>query len=228
MIRTAADIDAALEALVRADPRLAPVVARAGTVPLRRTAGGLRGLIGTIMAQQVSRASAEAIFARLAAEVDLDDAAALIAAPDEALRRAGLSAPKMRTLRAIAEAVATGALDFERLERLEAGDAIAEMTAVHGIGRWTAECHLLFSMGHPDLFPAGDLALQVAVGHALEMQERPKEKPLAVLAERWSPHRATAARLFWSYYHAITRRDAAPAPPQIARENPPDLNQDAG
>lgn len=228
MIRTSADIEAALDALVRADSRLAPVVARAGPVPLRRTGGGLRGLIGTIIAQQVSRASADAIFARLAGEVDLDDAAALLAASDEALRRGGLSRPKMRTLRAIAQAVVSGALDFERLERLDADEAIAEMVAIHGIGRWTAECHLLFAMGHPDVFPAGDLALQIAVGHALEMQERPKEKPLAKLAECWSPHRATAARLFWSYYHAITRRDAAPAQALILPENGPGSVHDAG
>lgn len=228
MIRTSADIEAALDALVRADPRLAPVVARAGPVPLRRTAGGLRGLVGTITAQQVSRASADAIFARLAGEVDLDDAAALLGATDEALRRGGLSRPKMRTLRAIAEAVVSGALDFDRLERLDADSAIAEMVAIHGIGRWTAECHLLFALGHPDVFPAGDLALQVAVGHALDLAERPKEKPLAQLAERWSPHRATAARLFWSYYAAITRRDAAPASLPITRKNPPDVNHDAG
>jgi DNA-3-methyladenine glycosylase II len=118
-------------------------------------------------------------------------------------------------VRAIGEAVATGALDFNRLERLAAPDAIAEMVAVHGIGRWTAECHLLFALGHPDVFPAGDLALQVAVAHALALPERPKEKPLAALAAHWSPHRATAARLFWSYYHALTRRDAAPALAEI-------------
>ena len=210
MIRSDADIEAALLALQEADPRLGAVLAVAGTVPLRRGAQGLRGLLGTIVAQQVSRASADAIFARLAAELDLDDAAALRLAPDEALRRAGLSRPKMRTVRAIAEAVACGTLDFDRLERLDAAGAIAEMTAVHGIGRWTAECHLLFAMGHPDVFPASDLALQIAVAHAFGLPERPREKPLAALAERWSPHRATAARLFWSYYHAITRRDAAP------------------
>lgn len=211
MIRSDADIEAALLALQEADPRLGAVLTVAGTVPLRRGAQGLRGLLGTIVAQQVSRASADAIFARLAAELDLDDAAALRLAPDEALRRAGLSRPKMRTVRAIAEAVASGTLDFSRLERLDAAGAITEMTAVHGIGRWTAECHLLFAMGHPDVFPAGDLALQIAVGHAFGLPERPREKPLAAMAERWSPHRATAARLFWSYYHAITRRDAAPS-----------------
>ncbi|ALN74396.1 hypothetical protein M673_16830 [Aureimonas sp. AU20] len=214
-IRTEADIARALAALMEADPRLGPVLARAGEVPLRRSAGGLRGLLGTIVAQQVSRASADAIFARFAQEVDLDDASALNAAPDEALRRAGLSRPKMRTVRVIAEAVASGALDFNRLQRLDAAGAIAEMTAVHGIGRWTAECHLLFALGHPDVFPAGDLALQIAVADALDLPERPKEKPLAAIAALWSPHRATAARLFWSYYHALTRRDAAPVEPEI-------------
>lgn len=211
MIRSRGDVAAALEALTKADPRLARVRAVAGEVPLRSQVGGLRGLLGTIVAQQVSRASADAIFARFAAEIDLDDPAALLAAPDEAFRRAGLSRPKQRTARAIAEAVAAGRLDFARLERLAAEAAVAEMTAIHGVGRWTAECHLLFAMGHPDVFPAGDLALQVAVAHAFGLEERLKEKPLAALAGLWAPHRSVAARLFWSYYHAVTRRDAAPA-----------------
>ena len=213
MIRTQADIAFALGELQRADPRLEQVVTVAGDVPLRRSAGGLRGLLGTIVAQQVSKASADAIFARFANEVDLDDPKALLAAPDEAFRRAGLSRPKQRTVLAIAQATAEGRLDFARIAASDAPDAIAEMTAVHGIGRWTAECHLLFAVGHPDVFPAGDLALQAAVGHALGLLERPKEKPLAAIAELWSPHRSVAARLFWSYYHAITRRDAAPAEP---------------
>ncbi|MFD2236698.1 DNA-3-methyladenine glycosylase family protein [Aureimonas populi] len=211
MIRDENDIAAALVALEAADPRLGPVIARAGTVPLRRSAGGLGGLCATIVAQQVSRASADAIFARLSAAVDLSDHRALLAATDETLVAAGLSRAKQRTLRAIAAAVADGRLDLAGLAQAEAGAAIGEMTAVHGIGPWTAECHLLFAHGHPDVFPAGDLALQIAVAHGLGLAERPKEKALRREAERWAPHRAVAARLFWAYYHAITNRDAAPA-----------------
>lgn len=212
MIRTQADIDAALDALRLADDRLHRVIEAAGVVPLRRGAGGLRGLVGIIVAQQVSKASADAIFARFTQEIDVDDAAAILAAPDEAFRRAGLSRPKQRTMLAVAEAVQDGAVDFARVEAASPDDAVAELVAVRGIGIWTAECYLLFCAGHPDIFPAGDLALQAALGHAFDHETRPAAAAVASIAERWSPHRSVAARLFWSYYGAVTRRDAAPAP----------------
>lgn len=210
MIRSENDIQAALAQLQQADPRLSRVVEIAGAVPLRLSTPGLPGLCATIVAQQVSKASADAIFARLAAAVDLTDPQAILHAGEETFRAAGLSRPKQRTLLAIAAAIAEGRLDFTRIAAAEPGAAIAEMTAVHGIGVWTAECHLLFAHGHPDIFPAGDLALQIAVAHAFALAERPKEKALRALVEPWSPHRAVAARLFWAYYHAVTRREAAP------------------
>ncbi|WP_206453029.1 DNA-3-methyladenine glycosylase family protein [Aurantimonas marina] len=212
MIRTQADIAAALDALRLADGRLHRVIDAAGEVPLRRSAGGLQGLAGIIVAQQVSKASADAIFSRFTREVETDDAAAILAAPDEAFRRAGLSRPKQRTMLAVAQAVQDGELDFTRVEAASADDAIAELVAVRGIGIWTAECYLLFCAGHPDIFPAGDLALQAALGHAFDHEARPAAAAVALIAERWSPHRSVAARLFWSYYAAVTRRDAAPAP----------------
>ncbi len=211
MIDSEADIARELEKLVLLDARLAKVVDIAGDVPLRRTAPGLRGLIGTVVGQQVSRASAEAIFGRFARLVDLDDPMAILAADPTVLREAGLSAAKQRTALALAEAVRDARIDLDRIDRLSPGAAIAELTALPGIGVWTAECYLLFAAGHSDVFPAGDLALQVAVAHAFALPERPKEKSLALLGARWSPHRSVAARLFWSYYHAVTRRDAAPA-----------------
>lgn len=211
MIRTEDDIRAGLEALRRLDPRLDGVIAAAGTVPLRRSPAGLRGLAGTIVGQQVSKASAAAIFGRLCQVCDLDDPAAIHAASDEDLRLAGLSGSKQRTLRALADACLSGALDFERLARAEPAQAIAELVVLRGIGVWTAECYLLFSAGHPDVFPSGDLALQVAVGHALRLPERPKQKAVALIAADWSPHRSVAARLFWAYYGATVRRDATPA-----------------
>ena len=231
-IRTDDDVNAGLEALVALDPRLVLVAERAGPLPLRRLAGGLAGLVGIVIGQQVSRASADAIRGRLHRELDPGDAQALAVASDEAFRRAGLSRPKQRTMRALAEAILDGRLDFARLERLRAEDAIAELVAVPGIGPWTAQCYLLFCAGHPDVFPAGDLALQIAVGHAFADSEpmvggpcrpasaadpgivpgaaRPSAKTVAAMAEAWSPHRAVAARLFWAYYAAITRRDAVP------------------
>ncbi|MCQ0987661.1 DNA-3-methyladenine glycosylase family protein [Jiella marina] len=210
MISTEADIAEALDELLAADPRLDPVLRTAGTVPLRRSTRGLRGLIAIIVAQQVSKASADAIFGRLAAAVDLDDAAAILAADETTLRAAGLSRPKQRTVRAIAEAVSDGRLSLERCESSAAEDAVAELVALPGVGPWTAECYLLFCAGHRDIFPAGDLALQVAVAHAFAHDDRPAAKALAGIAEAWRPHRSVAARLFWAYYGAVNRREVVP------------------
>ncbi|HEX2018353.1 MAG TPA: DNA-3-methyladenine glycosylase 2 family protein [Aurantimonas sp.] len=209
-IRSEADVAAGIAALRRADPRLAAVIDGAGPVPLRRRAGGLAGLVAIIVGQQVSRASAEAIYARLVAEIDVGSGPAILAASDEAFRRAGMSRPKQQTLLAVAQALDERRLDFRRMEAAPAEAAIAELVAVRGIGPWTAECYLLFCSGHPDVFPAGDLALQVAVGHAFSHPSRPSARQLAALAAAWSPHRAVAARLFWSYYAALTQRDAMP------------------
>ena len=124
-------------------------------------------------------------------------------------REAGLSRPKQKTLRAVAQAVADG-LDLDHLCTLDAADAMARMVAVSGIGPWTAEVYLLFAAGHPDIFPARDVALQTAVGHALGMEVRPGEKALIAIAESWRPWRGVASRLFWAYYRTIKGRDAVP------------------
>lgn len=210
MIDSDVDVAAAIERLRQLDERLHPVIAAAGAVPLRRTAGGLRGLCSVIVSQQVSRASAEAIFARLLKAIDIDDPEAILAAPDSAFRMAGLSRPKQKTLLAIAGSVRSGELDLARVAAASPAAALDELLRVHGIGPWTAECYLLFSAGHPDIFPAGDLALQHAVMHALALEARPTQKALVGIAKAWAPHRSVAARLFWAYYREITRRDAAP------------------
>jgi DNA-3-methyladenine glycosylase II len=211
MILTEEDLARELEALAALDARLRPVVDRAGAIPLRKTPGGLKGLIGTIVGQQVSRASAAAIFGRLERLIDLEDPKAIVAATEEDFRLAGMSRGKQRTVIGIAEACLSGALDFDRLSGEPPQNAITELSALHGIGPWTAESFLLFSAGHPDIFPAGDVALQAAVAHAFQMPARPKEKALKRAAEAWAPHRSVAARLFWAYYAVITRRDATPA-----------------
>ncbi|RWF62323.1 MAG: DNA-3-methyladenine glycosylase 2 family protein, partial [Mesorhizobium sp.] len=129
---------------------------------------------------------------------------------DEAMfREAGLSRPKQRGLVAVAQAVVDG-LDLDHLCLLDATDAITAMIKVSGIGPWTAEVYLLFAAGHPDVFPARDVALQSAVGHALGIDPRPPEKTLIQLAESWSPWRGVASRLFWAYYRELKGRDAAP------------------
>lgn len=208
-IETLADIEAALAALTAADPRLVPVIERAGPVPLRRQRPGFVSLAEIIVSQQVSKASAEAIFGRLCTLIDPLDANGVLAADEEMFRAAGLSRPKQKTMMAMAQAVQDG-LDLDHLCGLEAGDAIGAMVAVHGIGQWTAEIYLLFCAGHPDIFPARDVALQAAVGEALGLDARPGEKALAAIAESWAPWRGTAARLFWAYYAAMKGRDGAP------------------
>lgn len=209
-IETPDDIKAGIEALLRLDPRLAPVVAMAGEVPLRRSAPGFASLAGIVIAQQVSRASADAMSVRLAALVDPLDAAGVIAGGEEMLRAAGLSRAKQATLLAIARAELEGGLDLRRLAGDDAGEAIARLTALRGIGPWTAEVYLLFCAGHADVFPARDVALQSAVGHAFSIAPRPAEKALSALAESWAPWRGVAARLFWAYYRHMHGRDAAP------------------
>jgi DNA-3-methyladenine glycosylase II len=199
-----------LDALCAADPRLVRVREKAGEVPLRLSEPGFRSLASIIVSQQVSRASAEAIFGRLVRLVDPLTAEGVLAAGADIFREAGLSRPKQRTLLALADAVANDGLDLHHLCRLDAGKAMRALTAVHGIGAWTAEVYLLFAAGHPDIFPARDVALQTAVGHALAIDPRPGEKALIGLAETWSPWRGIAARLFWAYYRETRGRDAAP------------------
>jgi DNA-3-methyladenine glycosylase II len=194
--------------LEAADPAcIGPIRAIAGRPPLRRRAPGLEGLAAIIVAQQVSVASARAIEARLLARFPGCDAAALARADEEELRACGLSRPKMRTLRACAEATLSGALDLEALARASAEEAHAALTTVKGIGPWTADIYLLFCLGHPDAFPAGDLALQEAAKIAFGLRRRPDAKKLDALARAWRPWRAVAARLLWSYYAAAKSRE---------------------
>ncbi len=204
------DIEAGLEALVLADARLAAIRDRAHAVPLRRSQPGFQSLASIVVAQQVSTASASAIWGRLAGAVDPLTPENFIVSGEEAWRLAGLSRAKQRTLLAVSEALVAGALDLDGLCTLPAEQAIAELTAIKGIGPWTAEVYLLFAAGHPDVFPAGDVALQAAVGHAFSHAERPDAAALRAMAEAWSPWRGVAARLFWAYYAAIKGREAAP------------------
>lgn len=198
-----------LDALCAIDRRLEAVRGRAGEVPLRLSEPGFRSLASIIVSQQVSRASADAIFGRLTILLNPLTPEAVLAANEEVFREAGLSRPKQRGLLATAKAVADG-LDLHHLCSLDAEGAIAALTAVPGIGTWTAEVYLLFAAGHPDIFPARDVALQSAVGHALGIEPRPPEKALIALAESWSPWRGVASRLFWAYYRELKGRDAVP------------------
>jgi DNA-3-methyladenine glycosylase II len=176
-----------------------------GHPPLRRREPGFVGLAAIIVSQQVSVASAAAIFARVEARFNPLTAEAILASDEEALRGCGLSGPKLRALVSAARAVAEG-LDLVGLAALPAPEAHRALVAVKGVGPWTADIFLLFCLGHPDAFPAGDLALQEAAKLALGLRKRPEAAKLEKLAEKWRPFRGVAARLLWAYYGAIKTR----------------------
>jgi DNA-3-methyladenine glycosylase II len=210
-INTETDLDFALAALGKGDPRLPALVAAAGRPPLRRRPDGFAGLAATIVAQQLSTASAGAIWARLAAAFDPLTPEAIARAHPARLKRVGLSAPKIRTLKAIARAIISSELDLSALAALSADEAHAALVAIHGIGPWTADIYLLASLGDADAWPAGDLALQEAARLAFGLKARPTAKEMVALAEKWRPFRAVAARVLWTYYRFRKGREGAPA-----------------
>jgi DNA-3-methyladenine glycosylase II len=209
VIETEADIAEGLDYLARRDRRLKKVIRTAGTVPLRRRGQGFGGLARIIVGQQLSVASAAAIWGRLEQAFPQMDAASLAAASDEILRGVGLSAAKIRTLRAISQAVNEG-LDLASLADAPAEAAHGRLTGIKGIGPWTADIYLLFCLGHADIFPVGDLALRNAVAEAFGLEPPVPVDVLADIAAKWSPWRGVAARLFWAYYRAMRQRAAVP------------------
>ncbi|TAK47540.1 MAG: DNA-3-methyladenine glycosylase 2 family protein [Xanthobacteraceae bacterium] len=214
-LRSQHDLDTALGLLLARDARLAAVREAAGAFALRQRPAGFAGLTATIVGQQLSIASAAAIWRRLSAAFDPFHPEALRRARADRLARLGLSAAKIRTLRAVTRAIAAGELDLDALGRCEADEAHRRLVAVHGIGPWTADIYLLFCLGHADAWPAGDLALKVAVTAALRLPDRPSAKEMAALAEPWRPWRGVAAHLLWAYYPTI--RAAARNAAAIAR-----------
>jgi DNA-3-methyladenine glycosylase II len=158
------------------------------------------------VAQQVSTASAAAIFARLQARIVPLEAAEIVKATEEELRACGLSGAKIRALFALAKAIVDDGLDLTGLGVLDAEDAHKALVAVKGVGPWTADIFLLFCLGHPDAFPAGDLALQEAAKLALNLKRRPDVAKLERIAERWRPLRGVAARMLWAYYRGVKAR----------------------
>src|SRR5580700_6751531 len=211
-IHTEADLERGIDALLAADPRFAALIAKAGRPPLRRRPDGFAGLAATVVSQQLSTASAGAIWGRLAVAFDPFTPEAIMRARAPQLARLGLSAPKIRALKEIARAIARGKLALASLADLAAEDAHAALTAVHGIGPWTADIYLLACLGHADAWPAGDLALQEAARLAFGLRARPTAKEMMPLAEPWRPWRAVAARVLWTYYRAAKGREGAPTP----------------
>jgi DNA-3-methyladenine glycosylase II len=209
-IENEADLAAAVERLVAVDPRIGEMIALGGPPPLRRREGGFAGLASIVCSQQLSTASAAAIWGRLAAAFDPFEHEAILAARTPKLQRAGLSIPKIRTFKTIARAVRDGAIDLDALGEMPAEEAHAALVAIKGIGPWTADIYLLFCIGHADAFPAGDLALQEAARIILRKRKRPTAKQLEKIAEIWRPYRGVAARVLWAYYRVAKQRDAVP------------------
>jgi DNA-3-methyladenine glycosylase II len=212
-IDTEADLASAVAELVALDPKVGEILVLSGPPLLRRRAGGFAGLASIVCSQQVSTASAAAIWGRLELAFKPFDHRAILAARTPKLQRAGLSLPKIKTFREIARTVRDGGIDLEALHDMPADEAHAKLVAIKGIGPWTADIYLLFCIGHADAFPAGDLALQEAARIAFRKRQRPTAKQLEKIAESWRPYRGVAARILWAYYAANKRRDAVPIQP---------------
>jgi DNA-3-methyladenine glycosylase II len=206
-IHTEADLDAGIAGLMKADPRWAPIAARTGRPPLRRREGGFAGLAQIIVSQQVSVASAAAIHGRLVSIGDPFDHTAVARARKDRLLRVGLSNAKIKTLKEIARAIEKSYIDLAALADVPADEAHDRLTALHGIGPWTADVYLLACIGHADAWPAGDVALQEAARLAFDLPARPSSKEMIALADGWRPLRAVAARLLWSYYRVAKSRE---------------------
>jgi DNA-3-methyladenine glycosylase II len=202
IIEAQADIIEGCEWLICAEPRFGQALELTGTPPLRRRPGGFAALLQTICAQQLSVASADSVWAKLCA-TGADDPAVVVTLTEDSLRDCGLSRPKARYARALAEAE----IDYAALASMPEDEAIAVLTAVKGIGAWTAEIYLMFSIGRADVFAPGDLALQEAARLLFDLPGRPTEKALRAQAAEWSPWRGVAARLLWAYYRAAKRRE---------------------
>lgn len=198
---SAAHLKRAINAVARADSRVAAGLAEVGLPEPRHRPAGYNALLRTLVAQQISVAAARSIYARLEAALgDLDSPAVILAASDETLRAGGLSRQKIAYARSLAEAVETGLLDFPALARLDDEAAIAVLSSIKGFGRWSAEIYLLFAEGRPDIWPADDLGLQEGVRRLLRLEERPRPKALRTLTEGWRPHRGAMAVFCWHYY----------------------------
>ena len=198
----------ALEALIRADPDFATILARAGPLPWRVRAPGFPGLLQAIVAQLISNQAAAAIWGRVRALPGALDPAGLLALPEDSLRGAGLSRPKVAHARILARAFQEGTLTAGALAAMDDEAVIAAITAVKGLGVWTAEIYLLFALQRMDVFPAGDVALAGAVADLKNLPVRPMPRELRERAEAWRPGRSMAARLLWHHWRSLTGRPA--------------------
>ena len=202
MVRTTDSLHASLDALAAREKGFASALKTHGRPEPRISPPGVTSLLRTIVGQQVSVAAARSMWSKLEARFGSPpDLTAILASDDDSLRAAGLSRQKAGYARSLASLVLSGELDLANLPA-DDEEAIALLTRIKGIGRWSAEIYLLFCEGRPDVWPAGDLAVQVEIGRLLGMAERPSEKMLRTLAEPWRPHRGAAAILAWHSYNS--------------------------
>lgn len=202
IINTDADVAEGLAFLTGIEPRFAKVAPQVVPLPLRRKPEGFGQLVSAIVGQQVSTASAATIWKRVQ-DANFDQVEQVRAATEDDLRSVGLSRPKVRYVRALAEAD----IDYDALRTLSDADVIKTLVAVTGIGLWTAEIYAKFSLGRADVIAAGDLAIQIAAQDLFELEDRPTDAELRAMAVRWSPWRSVAARLLWAYYRERKQRD---------------------
>lgn len=201
-----------LAALAAADPKLIPLIERFGTVIMyRKRDDGFEALLRLIIEQQLSVKAAETILGRVHAGVGAVSPQALLSHDEDAMRGYGLSRPKIAYVKALAEAVHSGAFDTDALRAMDTESAATALIALKGIGRWTAEVYLMFSEGRLDLFPVGDIALREAAGWLDGLEARPDEKYCAERARAWSPYRSVASHLLWAYYGAVKRGEMSRA-----------------
>jgi len=202
IIKSDSDVAEGAAWLAASEPRFAKALGQLGPLPLRLRADGFEALLSAIVSQQISVAAARGVWAKLEA-AGATEAEAILALTEEELRAIGLSRQKAGYAKALAE----HRIDFHALRRQRAEAVVRELTAVKGIGVWTAEIYAMFSLGRADVFAAGDLALQESARVLFELPARPSEKELRQMAEAWSPWRAVAARLLFTYYHLIKDRE---------------------
>jgi DNA-3-methyladenine glycosylase II len=205
-ISSAAEQDAAIAALLAADKRLHPVVARTGRPPFKpRRKHGFEAPVDIVVSQQLSIAAADTIFGRVKEKVSPFTPQNLLATSAETLRACGLSAPKQKHMRSIATAILDGSLDLRRVRHMHDDDARVHLTAVKGIGPWTADIYLMSSLGRADVWPVADVGLQAAIARALKLKKRPNEKQMERLSKDWRPWRTIAARLFWIHEDGLRK-----------------------
>lgn len=202
---SSAELKTHIQALIELEPRFAPVYEQVGVPSLRRNEGGFAALLRAIVGQQLSVAAASSIWQRLV-DANLITPKTLIQADDDDLRAQGLSRQKIRYVRSLVD----HDIDYQALTTMSDGEVIDTLTAVTGIGRWTAEMYLLFSLGRADILAVDDLAIRVAAMALLELPERPTPKQLKVATQSWSPYLSAASLLLWAYYGRLKDKEAMP------------------